>query len=59
MEGLNMKSMRGDSMDMMRVSELKLVKVRNIHYLSIQGPVFAGEMGALGPMAIICAKNET
>ena len=55
MEGSNMRM----SMDMMGVRELKLVKVRNIHYLSIQGPVFAGEMGALGPMAIICAKNET
>ena len=52
MEGLNMKSMRGDSMDMMRVSELKLVKVRNIHYFSLQGYVFAGEMGALASMAI-------
>ena len=33
MEGLNMKSMRGDSMYRMGARELKLVKVRNIQWL--------------------------
>ena len=48
MEGLNMRM----SMDMMGVRELKIVKVRNINHLSIQGYVYHGEMGALGLLAI-------